>query len=175
MSAPIYRGGRPFIKPGIRLANAIIVALQGAGAPTNGTSGTGAGVAGPGSVYVDRTAGVWYTNTNTKASPTWSLLSSASTAGFVTGVGSSYKVARGTHQQAAASDTIVSGLTTVVSVVTTFRDTPTAKQTYLTTSIGDQAGTPAAGSFLSRTFKSTYAAADDFTDNLTFYWVAIGT
>lgn len=91
------------------------------------------------------------------------------------GVAAGYKIARGSHQQAAASDTIATGLTTVVAVVLCWRDTPTAKQTFLTATIGDQAGTPAAGSFLSKTFKSTYAAADDFTDNLTFYWIAIGT
>lgn len=98
-----------------------------------------------------------------------------STLAIVTGVATGYKIARGVHQQAAASDTIVSGLTTVVAVVATFRDTPTAKQTYLTATIGDQAGTPAAGSFLGKTFKSTYAAADDFTDNISWNWCAIGT
>jgi hypothetical protein len=45
--------------------------FSGVGAPTNGT--TGAGVAGPGSLYVDRTAtsAKVYINTNTLASPTW--------------------------------------------------------------------------------------------------------
>ncbi len=40
-------------------------------APTNGTSGDGAGWAGKGSMYLDSNAGEIYTNTNTKASPTW--------------------------------------------------------------------------------------------------------
>lgn len=93
----------------------------------------------------------------------------------VKGAAAGYKIARGVHQQAAASDTIAAGLTTVVAVIATFRDTPTAKQTYLTVSIGDQVAAPVAGSFLSKTFKSTYAAADDFTDNLSFNWIAIGT
>lgn len=45
-------------------------------APTNGTSGDGAGWAGPGSMYIDRTAstGKAYINTNTKASPTWTVI-----------------------------------------------------------------------------------------------------
>lgn len=47
--------------------------MTGAGAPTNGTSGTGAGKAGPGSLYLDYTNKTIYQNTNTKASPTWTL------------------------------------------------------------------------------------------------------
>ena len=42
-----------------------------AGAPTNGTAGTGFGKAGPGSLCFDYTNGQVYINTNTKASPTW--------------------------------------------------------------------------------------------------------
>jgi len=45
--------------------------LVGSVAPTNGTSGTAAGLAGPGSTYVDYTNKIKYINTNTKASPTW--------------------------------------------------------------------------------------------------------
>lgn len=44
---------------------------QNAGAPTNGTSGTGAGVYGKGAILTDVTNGILYINTNTKASPTW--------------------------------------------------------------------------------------------------------
>ena len=44
--------------------------LVNAGAPTNGTSGTGAGEAAPGSLLVDTTNKRYYVNTNTKASPT---------------------------------------------------------------------------------------------------------
>lgn len=50
-----------------------VVQITGTGAPVNGT--TGAGVAGPGSLYF-RTNGAIYANTNTKASPTWSQLGS---------------------------------------------------------------------------------------------------
>lgn len=69
MAAPIYVGGVPYFKPGVRFANDIVQST-GSAAPTNGTSGTGAGVSGPGSVYY-RTNGSVYVNTNTKASPTW--------------------------------------------------------------------------------------------------------
>ena len=48
--------------------------IIGAGAPSNGTSGTGAGFAAPGSAFIDTASGAGrlYTNTNTTASPTWS-------------------------------------------------------------------------------------------------------
>lgn len=41
--------------------------------PTDGVAGTGdgAGWAGVGSIYIDSNAGEIYTNTGTKASPTW--------------------------------------------------------------------------------------------------------
>ena len=84
MAAPIYRGGPPFNSAYYRFPNGICVPLQGTGAPTNGTSGTGAGVAGPGSAYIDNTSavGAWYFNSNTKASPTWTAF--GSTAGAAT-------------------------------------------------------------------------------------------
>lgn len=49
------------------------VVLTNAGVPVNGTSGTGAGVAVPGQLLVDTTAGVLYMNSNTLLSPTWSV------------------------------------------------------------------------------------------------------
>jgi len=99
----------------------------------------------------------------------------------VAGVAAGYKVARGVHQQAAASDTVVTGLTTVVAIVASWRDTPTLNQMFVTATIGNQAGAPAAGSVLIKTFKPTAnndvtpTAATDFTDNLSVDWIAIGT
>lgn len=75
---PIYKGGRPFSKPGIRFGNNVGVFPR-SGAPTSGTSGTLAGVAGPGSLLL-RTDGTLYVNSNTKASPTWSVVSSTAAA-----------------------------------------------------------------------------------------------
>lgn len=60
----------------LALPNDVKLALQGAGAPTDGASGTGAKVAGPGSFYINISAGAVYVNTNTKASPTWTQLGS---------------------------------------------------------------------------------------------------
>lgn len=71
MAAPVYRGGRPFIKPGVRFGNNVGL-FNISGAPTNGTSGSFFGVAGPGSI-LQRSNGAVYINTNTKASPTWTL------------------------------------------------------------------------------------------------------
>lgn len=51
--------------------NGIFIVVD-AGAPTNGT--TGANLCGPGSLYVNKTNGKWYTNTNTLASPTWTVV-----------------------------------------------------------------------------------------------------
>ena len=53
------------------LANNDIWLITNAGAPTSGTSGTGAGLAGPCSQCYDFTNKNLYINTNTKASPTW--------------------------------------------------------------------------------------------------------
>jgi hypothetical protein len=52
---------------GVILKNGVAL-FDGTGVPVDGV--TGAGVAGPGSVYF-RTNGDQYTNTGTKASPTW--------------------------------------------------------------------------------------------------------
>lgn len=48
-----------------------VYVFQGAGNPSDGTSGTGAGWAGPGSLYINRTAGTLFQNTGTQSSPTW--------------------------------------------------------------------------------------------------------
>lgn len=48
--------------------------VNNAGAPTNGTSGTGVGLCGPGSLLTDITNKKLYINTNTKASPTWTVV-----------------------------------------------------------------------------------------------------
>lgn len=106
---------------------------------------------------------------------TASIAGLPATTNYAVGVASGYKIARGVHQQAAASDTIVTGLTTVVAVVASFIQAPTAKQAFVTATIGNQTGAPAAGSILTNTWKSTYAAADDFTDNLSLAWIAVGT
>jgi hypothetical protein len=49
-----------------------------AGAPSNGTSGTYAGIATKGSLLIDTTNATAYQNTNTQASPTWGTFPVAS-------------------------------------------------------------------------------------------------
>jgi len=53
--------------------------MYGAGAPSDGTSGTGAGLYHPGSLYIDTTGAKLYINTNTKASPTWTVVGAQTT------------------------------------------------------------------------------------------------
>lgn len=61
----------------------------------------------------------------------------------------------GQHTTVAASDTIVTGLAVVVAVVAQLDDDPVDGAMHVTSSIGDQAGTPAAGSILIKSWKST--------------------
>lgn len=49
-----------------------------AGAPADGTSGTGAGVLDKGAQLTDTTNAKVYINTGTKASPTWTVVGSQS-------------------------------------------------------------------------------------------------
>lgn len=97
------------------------------------------------------------------------------TTNYAVGVASGYKVARGVHTQVSAADTVITGLTTVVAVVVSPIAAPTAKQDSVTATIGNQSGAPAAGSIIINTWKSTYAASDDWGDTLSFAWIAVGT
>lgn len=97
----------------------------------------------------------------------------------IVGVGSGYKIARGQLTTATASDTVVTGLATVVAAVASLDSDPVAGAQSCTCSIGDQAGAPAAGSILVKTWKATSAtdtaliAASTFSKKVN--WIAIGT
>jgi len=103
---------------------------------------------------------------------------------LVTGLAGGYKIARGQHTTSAASDTKVTGLTTVVAVFATLDDDPVDGCQFVTASIGTQAGAPAAGSVYIKTWKSTQAGTHPDPD-LTWIpattfskkvnWFAIGT
>jgi hypothetical protein len=54
-----------------RIRSRGLCTIDGSGAPTNGTGGTGAGQAGVGSQYVNTANGAIYRNTGTLASPVW--------------------------------------------------------------------------------------------------------
>ncbi len=91
---------------------------------------------------------------------------------------SSLPVAFGQHTTVTASDTIVTGLRKVRCVVAAYDTDPADANTYVSSSIGDQAGTPAAGSFLLKTWQNTGgtdptpAAAAAFSKKVN--WIAIG-
>lgn len=62
------------LKADIRMSNDVVM-FSGTGIPTDGPSGTGAGFAGPGSIYCRRLngSGAIFFNAGTKASPFWGL------------------------------------------------------------------------------------------------------
>ena len=62
-----------YLSAPIRLCEDVVF-LVGTATPTDGTSGTGAGVAGPGSLHMNTSDAKLRTNTNTKASPTWTIV-----------------------------------------------------------------------------------------------------
>lgn len=94
-------------------------------------------------------------------------------------VAAGYKIARGRHTTVAAADTVVTGLTTVVAVVASLDDDPVDDPFMVSATIGDQAGTPAAGSIIIKSWKNTGgtdptpAAATTFSKKVG--WVAWGT
>ncbi len=61
---------RPLLIPYLRTEDGVEI-RSGLGAPTDGTSGTGAGDSAPGSFYIDATNAQWYMNGGTTAAPQW--------------------------------------------------------------------------------------------------------
>lgn len=99
----------------VRLPNDVRVS-EGAGVPTDGTSGTGAATHGKGSLYIDRTNGNIYINTNTLASPTWNSVKDIAgaeiAAGAITPVKMSLAIRNETGGSLVAGDLVyVSGWT----------------------------------------------------------------
>ena len=78
-----------------------------------------------------------------------------------------------------ATDTVVTGLTTVTSVVVSFDDNPGDNPMLVSATIGDQAGSPAAGSIIIKTWQNTSGSDPTPTAATTFSkkvnWIAIGT
>lgn len=108
------------------------------------------------------------------------LHASATGSGLVTGVANAtYKLARGQHTTVAAADTVVTGLTTVVAAMASLDSDPSDNVYIVSATIGDQAGTPAAGSIIIKSWAG--ASASDYTPTAagTFSklvnWIAIGT
>lgn len=88
-------------------------------------------------------------------------------------------MAYGQWTTASATDTIVTGLATVVSVVVSYDDNPGDANNYISATVGDQAGSPAAGSIIIKQWQNTGgtdptpAAAASFSKKVN--WIAIGT
>lgn len=97
----------------------------------------------------------------------------------VNGVAAGYKIARGQQTTVAAADTVVTGLATVVAVVASLDSDPVDDPFMCSATIGDQAGSPAAGSIIIKTWKNTGgtdptpAAATTFSKKVN--WIAVGT
>jgi hypothetical protein len=89
------------------------------------------------------------------------------------------KVVAGQATTVTASDTIATGLALVVAVVAGFDSDPVDDPLYVSASIGDQAGSPDAGSFILNTWKDTSGsdptpvAASTFSKKIN--WIAIGS
>ena len=91
--------------------------------------------------------------------------------------GGGLKFVGGQATTVAASDTIVSGLSLLYGAVATYDTDPADANTYVSASIGDQAGSPAAGAFLLKSWKQsgsdpTPLAADSFGKKVN--WIAFG-
>jgi hypothetical protein len=107
----------------------------------------------------------------------WSQSSDISYA--VPGVAAGYRLARGQFTTVTAADTVVTGLATVVSVVVSLDSDPVDTAQWTTGTIGDQAGSPAAGSVIIKTWGNTGGtdptpiAATTFSKKVNY--IAIGT
>ena len=98
--------------------------------------------------------------------------------GILSQNGQSLKFARGQLTTVTAADTVVTGLATVAAVVASLESDPTDNPFMASAQIGDQAGAPAAGSIIIKTWQNTTgtdptpAAASTFGKKVN--WVAIG-
>lgn len=93
--------------------------------------------------------------------------------------GKQFNAVAGQQLTVAAVDTVVTGLATVVSVVASLDSDPTDNPEWVSASIGDQAGSPAAGSILIKTWQNTSGTDPTPTAATTFSkkvnWIAAGT
>jgi hypothetical protein len=84
------------------------------------------------------------------------------------------KIARG-QTSVTGTQTVVTGLTTVVAVVASLDSDPTTDPEIAAATIGDQAGTPAAGSIILKTWKTLGGTPAAGTAAKNVNWIAIGT
>lgn len=84
------------------------------------------------------------------------------------------QIAYGTHTNVAASDTVDSGMSKVLAAFAIPKSDPaaTASVAFCSCDVGDQAGTPASGSFLLKSWEADGTAATSFGEDV--QWIAIG-
>jgi len=123
-----------------------------------------------GGTYLERTASstLWGDTLDGKATIPLMLGSSA------------VRLVRGVHTTVAASDTVATGLTAVIAILATLADDPaTGEAEFVTASVGDQAGLPAAGSVYIKTWELAEAGPNTLAPATTFgkkiNYLAIGT
>lgn len=164
-----------FIDPkgsAIELAGFLSLVAYG-GAPTNSVAGYAKGA-----IWVDTTNGLVYYNSGSTTSTTWTQMSYAGgAANAVSGVGSGYKIARGTTALDGSNPTpVTTGLNTVVSANVTLEGSSAPG---VGTSVLTQATTNwATGALSVYAWKVTSNADPTLiasTGTETFDWIAIGT
>jgi hypothetical protein len=96
---------------------------------------------------------------------------------LATGAGN-LRIAYGQHTTATASDTVVTGLSKVLTAVVQFDGAPVIGANHVRAALGDQAGTPASGSILIVSSKPTAVDNATPTAATTFSiktnWFAVG-
>jgi hypothetical protein len=141
---------------------ALVGYSEGAGAPTGNATRIG-------KWFRDTTNNDWYVAISTgSGAADWVQLAS--------GVS---RIASGTITPTTGTETVVTGLATVLRAVAGFQSAPTLTHMFVEADVGDQAGTPAAGSILIRSKKPTAAAnvtpIAATTPWSAIDWVAVGT
>lgn len=136
------------------------------GVPINGTKGYA-----PSALwYNPKSGGMLYRNSGTKASSVWVPLAGGTATGprFASGVAS-----------ITGTGTVITGLNTVIAVVATSQtDLDGTTHAGVSATIGDQAGTPAAGSVILKSWKATSTSVTTLVADTTacnVNWMAIGT
>ena len=93
------------------------------------------------------------------------------------GAGSEIRIVAGLHTTVTATDTIVTGLSKVLGAIASYETDVADPNTYVQAAVGDQAGAPAAGSIIVKSWKTTGSdptpvAADAFAKKVS--WLAFG-
>jgi predicted RecA/RadA family phage recombinase len=105
-------------------------------------------------------------------------LSGDATGQVAIGYGNGLKTVCGQQTTVTAADTVATGLTKVLAAMATYETDPADANTFVSAQIGDQAGSPVAGSIIIKTWKSgdgadvTPVAASAFSKKVN--WIAVG-